>query len=262
MMRRSGSGGRSDDPYGAAYQDRLAGAGGVFDPADDPRALRGVEVGLSDVDGESVNDEASARAAMSQALGLAYRGGLERLGDGDWLVDLPGEDADDLIESGFWGRENEDGYSVEAEWPSGGDDPRLEASDEAFRRELAAENEAEFSGEAELEHGFAEAGRQLAGGGNFGTPGRLTNQEVAQALAPVEPAWVQGLLAETESGGWSGVGPFTLIYRRRGKAVAMRFPTPGLRSAYLRDMHVGSDEILLHHDPRSGIPQPREGAVR
>lgn len=45
-------------------------------------------------------------------------------------------------------------------------------ADEQMRRELAAENDAEFGGEAELERGFAQAGRSLS------------NQEVAAALAP------------------------------------------------------------------------------
>jgi hypothetical protein len=76
---------------------------------------------------------------------------------------------------------NEDDLTV-------GPEGDYDVSDEAFRSELAAEADAEFGGEAELERGFAEAGRQLAEeqrrvdeGGNLP---RLTNQEVAQALAP------------------------------------------------------------------------------
>lgn len=171
MIRRK----RGSDPYGPEYQRRVSDAGGIFDPGSDPRSVRGVQVQIADNDtGEDVTTEAGARAAMSQALGKDYRGELEHHGGGGWMVDFPGEDADELIDNGYWGRENEDGYSLEAEWPSGADDPRAadaDRADEQMRRELAAENNAEFGGEAELEAGFARAGR-------------LSNQEVAAALAP------------------------------------------------------------------------------
>jgi hypothetical protein len=52
--------------------------------------------------------------------------------------------------------------------------PTPEVDDDAIRRALEAENNAEFGGEAELERGFAEAGRSL------------TNRQVAAALAPVK----------------------------------------------------------------------------
>lgn len=127
---------------------------GHFDPADDPRALRSVQVGISNENGDGVASYEGARAAMSQALGREYRGNLERESDdGLWLVDLPGEDGDELIENGFWGRDNEDGYSIEAEWPDG-EDPR---------------------GNLDEEDGVALFPEERT---------RLTNQGVADALAP------------------------------------------------------------------------------
>lgn len=208
-------------------------AAGYFDPADDPRALRSVQVGIGGPDGEDINDEADARAAMSQAIGMEYRGGLEKVDDGLWLVDLPGEAGDDLIEGGFWGRENDGGFSVEAEWPSGGEDPRggedlLRAHLESNRRQssmreafLGEEAEREEKQQAWLEDvrsqiteiGFDPDEVEAAWGGPFvdeyddpeagfvesaidqfmypetdagsvDQPGRLTNRDVADALAP------------------------------------------------------------------------------
>ena len=98
-----------------------------------------------------------------------------------------------------------------------GDGPDLDAADEQMRRDLLDEANAEFGGEAELGAGFARAGEDLTvdqiraplreellrrAAAAYPHPSRLTNQEVAQALAPQgDPAWIQELLP---SGGWSG----------------------------------------------------------
>jgi hypothetical protein len=71
-----------------------------------------------------------------------------------------------------------------------------------------------------------------------------------------DPSWVRELLAQTDSGDWTGIGPYTMIYRFDGRTIAKRFPTPGLRNAYLQNLG-DQAEVLLYHDPRSGVPQPR-----
>ncbi len=81
---------------------------------------RAVQVGITDADGNPVRTIAKARRAMAQAFGVPhYDGEIENdfCGDEVFLVDFPDSDYQELTINGYWGRENEDGYSVKAKWP-------------------------------------------------------------------------------------------------------------------------------------------------
>lgn len=79
-----------------------------------------IQVSITDADDEAVTSIDGAVEAMRQALGDPnYSAELvEDMGDGLWLVALPTSDAAELRESGYWGRESEGGYNIEAEMAS------------------------------------------------------------------------------------------------------------------------------------------------
>jgi hypothetical protein len=78
-----------------------------------------IQVEILDADDNEVTDPAIALLAMREALGApGYESELEDLGDGLWLVSLPADAASELKLNGYWGRENEGGFNVTAEWPS------------------------------------------------------------------------------------------------------------------------------------------------